>query len=60
VAATGITPLEYMLAIMRDPTAETARRDEMAKAAAPYVHPRMAPAFFQCRDFSVRPHDGSG
>src|SRR5271169_433995 len=40
--AAGISPLEYMLAVLRAPTVEPERRDEMAKAAAPYVHPRLA------------------
>lgn len=40
--ANGSTPLEYMIAVMRDPDADPARRDEMARAAAPYVHPRLA------------------
>jgi hypothetical protein len=34
-------PLEYMLSVMRDETAPPERRDEMAKAAAPFVHPRL-------------------
>jgi len=34
------TPLAYMLAIVRDPTADPRRRDRMAKAAAQYCHPR--------------------
>jgi hypothetical protein len=38
----GITPLEYMLAVLRDETADIHRRDDMAKAAAPYVHARLA------------------
>jgi hypothetical protein len=38
----GLTPLEYMLAVLRDETVEPERRDEMAKAAAPYLHPRLA------------------
>ena len=42
VAASGLTPLEYMLSIMRDETQHIAVRMEMAKAAAPYVHPRFA------------------
>lgn len=42
VAATGLTPLDYMLQAMRDPKAEAGRRDDMAKAAAPYVHPKLA------------------
>ena len=40
--AQGLTPLEYMLAVLRDETVEPERRDEMAKAAAPYLHPRLA------------------
>lgn len=42
VAATGLTPLDYMLKVMRDEKAESSRRDDMAKAAAPYVHPKLA------------------
>lgn len=41
VASTGELPLEYMLRIMRDQTVEKRRRDEMARAAAPYFHPRL-------------------
>ena len=40
-AATGILPLEYMLKIMRNEKAPVERRDEMAKAAAPYLHSKM-------------------
>ena len=40
--AEGVPPLEYMLAVMRDEQAEAHRRDEMAKAAAPYIHPGLA------------------
>ena len=42
VAASGLTPLAYMLSIMRDETQPLTVRIEMAKAAAPYVHPRFA------------------
>ncbi|WP_117196403.1 hypothetical protein [Rhizobium terrae] len=42
VAESGITPLDYMLQVMRDSKADSGRRDEMAKAAAPYVHPKLA------------------
>ena len=38
----GLQPLDYMLAVMRDPKANEARRDMMAKAAAPYRHPQLA------------------
>ena len=40
----GETPLEYMLRVMRDGAQEYPRRDDMAKAAAPYVHARLATA----------------
>jgi hypothetical protein len=35
------TPLEYMLAVMRDPLADFRRRDDMARAAAPFVHAKV-------------------
>jgi hypothetical protein len=35
-------PLEYMLAVMRDARADWKRRDDMARAAAPYCHLRLA------------------
>ena len=41
--AGGELPLDYMLAVMRDPKAAARRRDEMAKAAAPYLHSKLAP-----------------
>lgn len=40
-AAQGITPLEYMLGVMRDGNADIDRRDAMARAAAPYMHPSL-------------------
>ncbi len=49
--ADGVTPLEFMLAVMRndsvhdDPRIQLTReamRFEAAKAAAPYIHPRLA------------------
>jgi hypothetical protein len=42
VAASGETPLDYMLRVMRDPSIEHDRRDDMAKAAAPYVHSKLS------------------
>jgi hypothetical protein len=38
---TGVMPLTYMLQIMRDPAADPKRRDGMAMAAAPYLHPKV-------------------
>jgi hypothetical protein len=40
--AEGLTPLEYMLEVMRDVRADEARRLDAAKSAAPYVHPRLS------------------
>lgn len=42
IAASGVTPLDYMLKVMRDPKTEWDRRDKMAAAVAPYVHPKLA------------------
>ncbi len=42
VAASGLTPLDYMLSILRNETLDEAARFEAAKAAAPYVHPRLS------------------
>ena len=42
IAASGETPLDYMLRVMRDETADPSRRDDMARAVAPYVHPKLA------------------
>jgi hypothetical protein len=41
-AATGELPLAYMLRIMRNPSQPVSRRDEMAKAAAPFCHSRLS------------------
>ncbi len=38
----GLTPLDYMLKVMRDPETPPQRRDDMAKACAPYMHARLA------------------
>ena|SRR5207244_1822445 len=38
----GVTPLDYMLGVMNDPTADASRRDRMAIAAAQYCHRRTA------------------
>jgi Family of unknown function (DUF5681) len=38
----GELPLDYMLRVMRNPNAPAKRRDEMAKAAVPFVHSKLA------------------
>ena len=42
VSTKGVTPLSYMLSVLSDEGADVKRRDDMAKAAAPYIHPRLA------------------
>jgi hypothetical protein len=41
-AASGETPLDYMLRVMRDPAVDDGRRDEMAKSAASFIHAKLA------------------
>ncbi len=42
VAKSGKTPMQFLLDRMRNPEADMAERIECAKAAAPYVHPKLA------------------
>jgi hypothetical protein len=42
IAASGLTPLDYMLSVMRT-SEDPAQRLDAAKAAAPYVHPKLQP-----------------
>ena len=42
IAASGMTPLDYMISVMRDETATRPERLEAAAKAAPYVHPRLS------------------
>ncbi|WP_333679892.1 hypothetical protein [Dyella sp.] len=42
VAASGLTPLDYMLKTMRNSKLPAAIRLDAAHKAAPYVHPKLA------------------
>lgn len=42
ISASGMTPLEYLTSVYQDPNADKAKRIDAAKAAAPYVHARLA------------------
>lgn len=42
VGASGLTPLEYMLSVLRDETVPRPERMDAASKAAPYVHSRLA------------------
>ncbi len=50
VEASGLTPLQHMLNILRDETASTEDRKWAAQHAAPYVHPRLAQQRFEGPD----------
>jgi hypothetical protein len=41
-AATGMMPLDYMLSVMRDASADVKRRDAMAATAAPFLHSKLS------------------
>ena len=45
VADEGITPLEFLVSVVRDKKAKKRDRVDAAKAAAPYCHKRMPQAF---------------
>lgn len=42
VEESGITPLNFLLSVMRDEDADIEKRLDAAKAAAPYVHPKLS------------------
>lgn len=41
IAASGLTPLDYMLSVLRDEGNDPDMRLDAASKAAPYVHPRL-------------------
>jgi hypothetical protein len=56
----GMLPVDYMLAVMNDPTADQARRDRMAVAAAPFIHPRVADNRFGKKDAAAEAAQTAG
>ena len=42
IAGSGLTPLDFMLMVMRDSRRKLSERMMAAVAAAPYVHPKLA------------------
>jgi hypothetical protein len=42
VRSSGLSPLDYMVSVMRNEKLPLDRRLEAAKSAAPYVHPKLA------------------
>jgi hypothetical protein len=54
-ASDGLSPLDYLLGVLRDTEEEPARRMDAAKAAAPYCHARLATVDHKSSDGSMRP-----
>ncbi|MDB5584300.1 MAG: hypothetical protein JWR80_9476 [Bradyrhizobium sp.] len=54
----GVMPLDYMLSIMRDVKADESKRIDCAKAAAPYLHPKLSQVEAKI-DSDVTHHEGS-
>lgn len=42
IASSGLTPLDFLLSVMRNENEDPDRRLEAARSAAPYVHPRLS------------------
>ncbi len=42
IKASGLTPVDYMLSVMRDGSNPTDMRLDAANKVAPYVHPKLA------------------
>ncbi|HWX31773.1 MAG TPA: hypothetical protein VNZ53_30610 [Steroidobacteraceae bacterium] len=55
--ATGILPLDYMLSVMRNRAVDHRRRDAMAMAAAPYLHPKLSAVDAKLSNASEKPGD---
>lgn len=45
-AENGLTPLEFLLQVVRDESVDPAKRLDAAKAAAPFCHPRLSAIAF--------------
>ena len=55
-----LTPLQYMISVMNDRTADRKRRDRMACAAAPYCHARIADHRKGAKDLKAEAADNAG
>jgi hypothetical protein len=53
--AGGLTPLEYMLSVMRDEGNDKATRLDAANKAAPYVHAKLASVDHKSSDGTMTP-----
>jgi hypothetical protein len=55
VSESGLTPLDYMLKMLRDDDAPKEDRMWAAEKAAPYVHPKLANVDHKSSDGSMSP-----
>lgn len=55
IAASGLTPLEFMLETMRDENQPISVRLDSAKGAAQYVHPKLSTVDLKSSDKSMSP-----
>lgn len=55
VEASGLTPLDYLLSVMRDEAAPREERVDAANKAAPYVHPKLSSVDHRSSDGSMSP-----
>jgi hypothetical protein len=50
IAATGMTPVDFLVSVMRDETRPIELRIDAAGRVAPYVHPRLSAVDVAARD----------
>jgi len=55
VKSSGLTPLDYMLSVMRDEGNDKATRLDAANKAAPYVHAKLASVDHKSSDGTMTP-----
>ncbi|TJY59423.1 hypothetical protein E4T66_13615 [Sinimarinibacterium sp. CAU 1509] len=58
-AASGLLPLEYLLTVMRDEAQEQSIRLDAAKAAAPYIHPRLQATEATIKGSTLPPYEAA-
>lgn len=54
-ASDGLSPLDYMLSVLRDEGQDLSVRLDAAKAAAPYCHAKLATVDHKSSDGTMRP-----
>lgn len=55
IKESGLTPLDYLLEVLRDETNEKNVRMDAATKAAPYVHPRLSAVDHSSKDGTMSP-----